>query len=142
MADRVLEVERYMAATPDEVFAFLTDAARYTKWMGRAAELDPRPGGIYRVEMSEGVVALGEYVEVDPPVRIVFTWGWVGSADVPPGSTTVEIALEAAEGGTSLHLRHSGLPDEAANVLHREGWEMYLGRLAMLADGGTPRTGD
>ena len=124
-----------MAAPPKEVFGFLTDPARYGRWMGRAASLDARPGGVYRVEFSEDTVALGEYVEVAPPARLVFTFGWIGNADVPPGSTTVEIALEPDGTGTLLRLTHRGLPNDQVMILHREGWEMYLGRLVVLATG-------
>lgn len=130
MAEHVVEVERRLSAPPIEVFGFLTDAARYSMWMGRAAELDPRPGGTYRVEMSDDMVALGEYVEVVAPSRIVFTFGWVGSSDIPPGSSTVAISLEPDGDGTLLRLSHGGLPDAASVSLHREGWELYLGKLA------------
>lgn len=133
MAELLIEIERRMSAPPDEVFDFLTDASRYTRWMGRAAELDPRPGGIYRVEFSEDAVAIGEYVEVVPPSRIVFTFGWTNNAGVPPGSSRVEISLEPDGDGTLLRLHHSGLPDDATVALHTEGWELYLGQLAEIA---------
>jgi uncharacterized protein YndB with AHSA1/START domain len=135
MVDQVVEVERRLPASPEDVFGFLTDAARYTRWMGRAAELDPRPGGIYRVEMAEDSVALGEYVAVEPPRRIVFSFGWVGDEAVPPGSSTVEIALEADGEGTMLRLRHSGLPTDESVVLHTAGWDMYLDRLVNVSAG-------
>jgi uncharacterized protein YndB with AHSA1/START domain len=80
----VIELSVRLDAPPHEVFAFLTDAERYVKWQGVKAELDPRPGGVYRVWMDAGTVARGEYMEVDPPRRIVFTWGWEGNVRVPP----------------------------------------------------------
>ena len=135
VAEPIVEVERRLPTSPDNVFGFLTDAARYSRWMGRAAELDPRPGGIYRVEMSEDAVALGEYVEVEPPRRIVFSFGWIGDEKVPPGSTTVEIALEPDGDGTVLRLRHTGLPDDGSAVLHTGGWEMYLDHLVEVSGG-------
>ncbi len=138
MAERIVEVERHLAATPEEVFGFLTDAARYTLWMGRAAELDPRPGGIYRVTMSEDTVALGEYVDLVPYRRIAFTWGWVGNAEIPPGSSHVEISLAPVGEGTILRLRHTGLPDGASTTMHREGWESYLIRLIAVVRGMAP----
>jgi uncharacterized protein YndB with AHSA1/START domain len=138
VADHVLEVQRRLAAPPEDVFGFLTDQARYARWMGRSAELDPRPGGIYRVDVGDDIVAEGRYVELEPHSRIVFTWGWVGSPDVPPGSTTVEISLEPDADGTLLTLRHTGLPDDAAIGLHRQGWNMYLDRLVVLARGEEP----
>ena len=134
MDEQVVLVERHLDASPRDVFDFLTDAARYATWMGRSCELDPRPGGIYRVEIDDRMVALGEYVEVDPPRRLVFTWGWVGDPLVPPGSTTVEIALAPDGDGTSLTLRHTGLPGDAV-AIHRDGWELYTGRLAVVVTG-------
>jgi uncharacterized protein YndB with AHSA1/START domain len=133
VAERIVDVERRIAATPDEVFTYLTDPEKYTRWKGERAELDPRPGGLYRVRMGPDAVALGEYVEVEPPSRVVFTWGWEGSADVPPGSTTVEITLREDGDGTLLRLRHTGFPSGADADLHREGWEMYVDRLATVA---------
>lgn len=138
MAERVVDVERRIAAPPAEVFTYLTQPARYTRWKGQQAELDPRPGGLYRVRMGPESVALGEYVEVEPPSRIVFTWGWEGSGEVPPGSTTVEITLSEDGDGTLLRLRHSGFSSVADADLHREGWEMYVGRLVAVAAGAGP----
>ncbi len=132
MAERSVDVERRIAATPDEVFTYLTDPEKYTRWKGERAELDPRPGGLYRVRMGPDAVARGEYVEVEPPSRVVFTWGWEGSGDVPPGSTTVEITLRPDGDGTLLRLRHTGFPSDADADLHREGWEMYVGRLVAV----------
>jgi uncharacterized protein YndB with AHSA1/START domain len=136
VAERIVDVERHVVGTPDEVFAYLTDPEKYTRWKGDRAELDPRPGGVYRVWMGRDAVALGEYVEVDPPTRVVFTWGWEGSEDVPPGSTVVEITLREDGDGTLLRLRHSGLPSDTDADLHREGWEMYVGRLMDVLGGG------
>lgn len=138
MAERVVDVERRIAAPPDEVFTYLTDPEKYTRWKGQQAELDARPGGLYRVRMGPDAVALGEYVEVEPPGRVVFTWGWEGSGDVPPGSTRVEITLREDGDGTLLRLRHTGFPSEADADLHREGWEMYLGHLVTVAVEGGP----
>jgi uncharacterized protein YndB with AHSA1/START domain len=83
--------------------------------------------------------ARGEFVEVDPPRRVVFTWGWDRSErPVPPGSSTVEVVLEPAGDGTRLTLRHSGLPDEEQVAQHGHGWEHYLERLRVAAAGGDP----
>jgi uncharacterized protein YndB with AHSA1/START domain len=73
-----------IAARPETVFAFLTDPDKVTRWKGTAAELDPRPGGIYRVSGMGGSTALGEFVAVEPPTRVVFTWGWVGERRFRP----------------------------------------------------------
>jgi uncharacterized protein YndB with AHSA1/START domain len=135
---RVVEMERRIDAPREEVFVYLTDPVKYTKWKGMAAELDPRPGGVYRVRMNSDTVALGEYVVVEPPSRVVFTWGWEGDEAVPPGSSTVEITLREDGDGTILRLRHSGLPTDEAAASHREGWAKYLERLSVAALRGEP----
>ena len=62
----VVEREVRIAARPETVFEFFTDPEKMVLWKGRQASLDPRPGGIYRVEMGDQIVARGEYVELDP----------------------------------------------------------------------------
>ena len=84
---------------------------------------------MFRVNVSGIDVAVGEYVEIVPPERIVWTWGWEGSDTIPPGSSTVEVTLTADGDATVVHLRHSGLPDENAEQEHREGWTHYVARL-------------
>jgi uncharacterized protein YndB with AHSA1/START domain len=81
-------------------------------------------------------VARGEYLEIAPNTRIVFTWGWEDS-HVPPGSTTVEITLQVDGDGTILRLRHMGLPEDQRD-LHAQGWAHYLERLAVAASGRDP----
>jgi uncharacterized protein YndB with AHSA1/START domain len=137
-AGQTVELEVRLDAPPEEVFRFLTEPARYVRWQGMAAELDPRPGGTYRVWMDPDTVASGEYVEVEPPRRVVFTWGWVGNAGVPPGSTTVEVTLSPDGDGTILSLVHRGLPDGEAAALHEEGWRLYTGRLQVAVTGADP----
>jgi uncharacterized protein YndB with AHSA1/START domain len=131
-----VEVERRIAATPVEVFAYLTEPDLYVRWQGTSAELDPRPGGAFRVRMNADTVAAGQYLEVEPPSRVVLSWGWEGSDEIPPGSTRVEILLEDVAEGTLLRLRHTGLPDDQAAAMHREGWDRYGDRLVVVAGGG------
>ena len=97
--------------------------------MGIGAELNPEPGGAFRIDVDGTHFASGVYREVDPPHRVVMTWGWEGDPEVAPGSTTVEITLTPAEGGTLLRLRHSGLPNAAQRDAHRQGWAMYVSKL-------------
>ena len=133
-----LEVTTHIAAPPEKVWPYLTDPARYALWMGTEVTLSPAPGGLYRVHMREGIEALGEFVELDPPHRLVFTWGWQDHPVVPPGSTTVEVTLEATDEGTLVRLTHRGLPDTESVAHHRQGWESYLHRLVIAATGGDP----
>jgi uncharacterized protein YndB with AHSA1/START domain len=128
----MVEVERQIAATPETVFSYLTDPVKFVAWMGTRAELDPRAGGRYRIDVGAGNVAAGEYVEIEPPHRLVFSWGWEGDSAVPPGSTLVEISVAPAGSGSVLRLRHLGLPTADQRNLHQAGWIMYTDRLTGL----------
>ncbi len=134
----VLEVSVHVRAKPETVFAYFTDPARYVQWMGSKAILDPSPGGEYRVWMREGLEARGEFVVVDPPHRLVFTWGWTEQYGVAPGSTRVEVTFDEDDGGTRVRLRHFGLPNGEAVAMHREGWSMYAARLGAVLAGQDP----
>ena len=136
--DGVLEVSVFIAARPETVFPYFTDPGRYVQWMGTIATFDPVPGGGYRVLIRDGVEAAGEFVEVDPPNRLVFTWGWTKDDAVPPGSTRVVVTLRAEDGGTRVVLRHYGLPDDAQREHHRKGWMAYLDRLDLRTRGLDP----
>ena len=130
----VVEQTVRIAARAETVWRYWTDPERMLDWWG-AAELDPRPGGVYRVAMDGGPVMLGEYVEVVPYERVVFSFGWEpsdGAPDVAPGSTRVEVALTDDGGDTILTLRHSGLPTGLGEV-HGTGWGHVLARLIEAA---------
>lgn len=125
-------------ARPDTVFAFLTDPDKMARWIGRAVELDPRPGGIFRVDVNGRDVIRGEFVEILPPRKVVFTWGWEGAGRrVPPGSTTVEITLEPDGEHTILRLCHRGLAGEDREK-HAVGWDHYTARIQVAAEGADP----
>lgn len=134
--DIVREVR--IEAPPHEVFPFFTDPGRMIVWKAVEATLDPRPGGIFRINVTGHDVARGEYVEIDPPRRVVFTFGWEaeGSPE-PPGSTTVEITLVPDGEGTLLRLVHSGVP-EGIRDGSADGWDHYLVRLVQAAEGRKP----
>ena len=136
----VREIE--IDASPETVWQFFVDPERATRWMGQIATLDPRPGGEYRVDVIPGHTASGEFVELDPPQRLVQTWGWEpgkdGPSSVPPGSSTIEIELVPDGDGTTLRFSHRGLPSAEATQSHARGWDHYLERLAVAARGDDP----
>ena len=131
-----VELEVYIAARPETVFPYFTDPDRMVKWMGVSAQVEARPGGIFRLNVTGHDTALGEYLEVENPHRVVFSWGWEGSS-VEPGSTRVEVEMVPEGDGTRVVLRHSGLPVDQRGP-HREGWDHYLSRLITLTGGGDP----
>lgn len=136
--DSVIEHEVRVAAGPETVFAYFVDPAKMVQWMGTEATLDPRPGGICRINPTGHGMVLGEFIEVDPPNRVAFTWGLELEAfATPPQSTVVEVSLMPDGEGTIVHLAHRRL-QTGALAFHRAGWEHYLPRLALVASGSDP----
>lgn len=126
-----------MAAAPAVIYSYLVESSKWVRWQGVDAELDAQPGGIFSVAMPNGARARGEFVELVPDRRVVFSWGWVDHDGLPPGSSTVEIELVPDGAGTVVRLTHRGLPPEEVE-LHSVGWNRYLPRLALAARGGEP----
>ena len=128
----------HIDAPPERVFAYFTDPDAMVAWMGERARLEPRPGGVFAVRVR-GVDVRGEYLELDPPRRLLFSWGHEGSAELPPGASTVEVRLTPAGDGTAVVLEHRDLPAARASG-HARGWRMFLGRLAGAAASGSAVT--
>jgi uncharacterized protein YndB with AHSA1/START domain len=134
-----VELEVRIDAAPETVFEFFADPEKMVQWMGRSHALEPRPGGVFRCDINGRDVASGAYVEVDPPRRVVFTWGWDSEDSVTaPGSSTVEITLAPDGGGTRVRLVHRDLPSEESRAAHAHGWDHYTRRLALAAAGVDP----
>ena len=133
MAAEPFRDEVYIDAPPSVVFEYFTDPEALATWMGDRAVLDPRPGGQFVVFFEQRAVE-GRYVEIDPPRRLVITWGRAGSQDFGPGASTLEVSLRPEGAGTRVEIVHSGLPD-AERPRHALGWRHYLGRLGRVAEG-------
>ena len=122
----VIEKQIRIAARPEVVYELLTDAGKLARWMAPEVVADARPGGVLRMNFNGFDIGRGEYVELVPAKRIVYTWGWETLGDQPPpGSTTVEMTLEPDGTGTKLTLIHRGLTGDAAKS-HDEGWGQLL----------------
>ena len=154
-----VEVTVWVPASPGDVFGFLTEPDRYVRWMGSEADLEPVPGGVYRVRMADGFSAAGRFLAVEPPHLVVFSWGFAddeaasrtkhagadadagagsGASAMPAGSTRVTVTLLDEDGGTRLTLRHENLPSESLREGHDVAWNTYLPRLAVRAADGDP----
>jgi uncharacterized protein YndB with AHSA1/START domain len=157
----VLEHEVRIEAPPEAVFSYFTDPSKMVEWMGAEAALDPRPGGICRVvfrpspSTAEALVGSfgsdlagardggigvmsGRFVDVEPPHRVTFTWGWEEQLfAMPPQSTSVEVSLVAEGDETVVRLVHRQLPGRAVGF-HDAGWSHYLPRLALAGAGKDP----
>lgn len=131
---RPIVVSRHIAAAPEVVYSYLTEAAKWSRWQGEEATIEARSGGIFVMKMPGGATARGQFVELVPNRRVVFTWGWIDHPGVPPGSSTVEIEIVGDSNGSLVTLTHRDLPDDEI-VVHTTGWDHYLPRLAAAAEG-------
>ena len=130
-------IERQIAARPETVWEFVSSPDGWLQWQGTAAEISPEPGGAHRVNIRGDAFASGSVVEVAPPRRISFTWGFEKpDHPLPSGSTLVTIELVANGGGTLLRLTQERIPEGFDAV--RQGWEHYLDRLVVVAEGLDP----
>lgn len=120
---------------PDTAFELITQPERLRRWKTVAARIDLRLGGEYRWTITPGNSAMGTITEFEQGKCLVYTWGWDGSTDLPPGASKVTLTLEPVSGGTSVRLVHEGLTDEQLPG-HAEGWDHYLDRLVQYATTG------
>lgn len=88
-----LVIERITTAAPSAVYDYLTNSTSWVAWQGSVAELDPVPGGIFRMEMPDGRTARGQYVELQPYTKVAFTWGWTDMPGIPPAPARSQLTL-------------------------------------------------
>jgi uncharacterized protein YndB with AHSA1/START domain len=112
-------------ATPETVFRFFTDRARWASWWGAGSTIDAKPGGKMYIRHPNGVESLGEVLEVRPPDRIAFTYGFASGKPIPLGSSRVTISLKRDQAGTRLHLPHE-FAEAAPRDEHEQGWRFQL----------------
>jgi uncharacterized protein YndB with AHSA1/START domain len=140
VAAEPISVSVLVDADPAEVYEYFTRAEAMVQWMGQNAALDPRVGGEFAVDVN-GAAVRGRYLELEPPHRLLISWGFSGSEVLPPGRSIVEVRLRPEAGGTRVEIAHSGLsgPETAE---HYNGWRRFLGHLATVASGADAHRGD
>jgi uncharacterized protein YndB with AHSA1/START domain len=134
-----IEIGVDLRVAPAEALVWFCDPNRWTRFQGKQAWLDPRPGGRLRLDLGNGVMIRGHYVEVDER-HVTFTWGKEGDPSLPSESTEVTVMAVPRPDGCALILRHTGLPNEGQSAAHRSGWRYHLLRLAVAANGATGDT--
>ena len=132
-----LRFQRTLPASPEEAFRAWTDPASLGAWMRPGegirteARCDVKVGGRFEIVMhgEENVyVQHGEYLEIDPPKRLVFSWV---SEALPEARTRVTVEFAPAEGGdTLLTLVHEDMPEGDAYAGYENGWNRILEHLA------------
>jgi uncharacterized protein YndB with AHSA1/START domain len=142
-AATAIRITRRFAAPAQAVFEAWTSAELLRRWYPPGAdwdtpvaEVDLRVGGRLRLVMrspdGEEFGGGGEYREIMPPTRLVFTWAWDRS-DVAEGVQLVEVDFtEHPDGTTTVVLTNHGLVEERTRESHRGGWEGSFDNLARL----------
>lgn len=123
-------ITRRFAAAPAQVWHAFTDPGALASWfwphLDNVVQLDPRPGGRYRITAAKAQLAIvGEYLVVQPPTRLVFTWQWDGADEV----SRVSITLTADGDDTVLSLVHDRHASDTSRDNHAAGWRDCLDRL-------------
>ena len=134
-----LEIKRFINAPPARVYKAWTDPAELQRWFGpedvRTIKIDAdvRIGGKYRWDLQkqdgEEWSCLGEYRELVPGKKIVFTWKWDDDENWAEHNSVVTVELSDRDGGTEVRLVHEKLPSEESRDRHNQGWNSVLDRL-------------
>ena len=134
-----LEIKRFINAPRDRVYAAWTDPVQLREWWGPKGVqtlkfvADNRVGGKYSWDLvnqeGEEMSVFGEYRELVPQKKVVFTWKW--DDDKAWENYTSEVLVEFSDrgGGTELRLTHVQLPSEESRDRHNQGWNSVLDRL-------------
>ena len=136
MAAEPVTASVHIDAPPERVYEYFTRPETIVTWMGERALLEAEPGGRFHLDIK-GAAVRGRFLHLDPPHRLLISWGYADSDYLPPGASTVEVTLTADRGGTRVDLEHRDLPP-AERPNHISGWTHYLTRLRAAAPGRNP----
>jgi uncharacterized protein YndB with AHSA1/START domain len=140
-----LEIKRFIQASRDRVYAAWTDPAQLKKWFGpenvktRNLIADARVGGEFRWDLTdqEGkeITISGEYRELEPGKKIVFTWRLEEDEDWINDNSIVTVEFFDRKGGTEIRLTHEKLPNETSRDDHTQGWNSVLDKVERFLSG-------
>jgi uncharacterized protein YndB with AHSA1/START domain len=135
----VLQMNRVIAAPCERVFAAWTTPEAIKIWFGPEtcrvldAQVDLRFGGEYCFHLSDkkmGELRLrGQYREVTPPSKLIYTWSWEGNSELELESSIVSVEFSEVGGSTEIRLTHEQLPNAEARDDHGQGLSGTLDKL-------------
>jgi uncharacterized protein YndB with AHSA1/START domain len=151
-ADRRLVISRDFNAPRDRVWKAWTEPAQIKQWLGagegmkiESMKMDLRVGGKFRIQqkMADGefYTAVGTYLEVKVPERLVYTWDWEKDGggtefgELEGSETQVTVEFQARGKQTHLVLTHEKFASAESRDRHEEGWQSWLGKLAKFVEG-------
>jgi uncharacterized protein YndB with AHSA1/START domain len=134
-----LEIKRLIKAPIDRVYSAWTDPAQLKEWFGpanvqtRDLIADARVGGKFQWDLTdsdgENMTVHGEYRELQPNKKVVFTWQWQDDENWEEHVSIVTVELTDRDGDTELRFTHERLPSEESRDRHNEGWNSVLDQL-------------
>ncbi len=127
-----LERKILICAKRSTVFRYFTDSERFADWWGEGSTIEGRSGGSMTIRFPNGILASGKILEIDPPERIVFSYGFDSGKPIPPEGSRVTITLEELSDGTQVTLRHE-FSDATARDEFIQGWRYQLALFANVA---------
>jgi uncharacterized protein YndB with AHSA1/START domain len=127
-----------IAAPPALVWAALTSSEALERWCSPAAQINPRPGGLFRASVDR-VTEWEAHIDIFTPerrLRLIY----LPSAALPPADSAIvdDFMLDAGPEGTIVRLLGSGVPAatewDGPYVRLRVGWERAVARLKVLVE--------
>jgi uncharacterized protein YndB with AHSA1/START domain len=135
-----VHVSRTFDAPRERVFRAWTEAEAMSQWFGSTASVESnvRVGGSYRIAVKlpptgRRVHIVGTYLEIDPPQRLVFTFGWERMPIMfGMGDSKVTVEFRELQDETEVRLTHELLDKRRIRAFHRWGWNQSLERLGLF----------
>jgi uncharacterized protein YndB with AHSA1/START domain len=137
---RGISLTRRIKASTAKLYDAWTDPAKLAQWWAPrgvevvSCEADVRVGGAYRILMRDVEGRLydlaGEYRDLKPGAKLVFTWGF----SPEDRDSVVTVTFRADGNETELTLTHEGEADDATRANREQGWSSLLGRLSYFLD--------
>ena len=137
-----LFIARHFRAPVEKVYHHFTNLESLKQWLCpepcqvQGGTFDFRVGGKYDLQISTGeygqIGLKGEYLEIVPNEKIAYAFMWYGHAEFSGNETRVTFTFKEENGGTTLHMLHTGLADAATRDDHHEGWNGSFDRLLLM----------
>lgn len=140
-----VHVERTFPVPRERIFRAWTEPEAVRRWFGSSigppvsAEVDARVGGSYRITVKvpptgRKAHAVGRFLEVEPPQRLVYTFAWERMPILAFGMGESRVTVQFVEvtEGTEVRLTHELLDRRRLRAFHRWGWNASMARLAKL----------
>lgn len=129
-----LTFEMDLAVSPTAVYYALTNGGALREWLATNSQVTTREGAPFYLWWQQGYWATGEFLELVPDEKVVYSWQGRNETAV----TKVTFALESTKTGTKLNLTHADVPEGDTELQKglKEGWDAGLANLKSVLETG------